>query len=56
MKHILYIIIVLSIIFTSGCTIVFKAKEIELDAEPVLSYHLDTIKLFPERMVSSGLN
>ena len=67
MRYILYIkskircvilstIVLLIMISLSACTIVFKAKEIELDTEPVLSYELDHIDLLKESEVFTCSN
>ncbi|MBA7657288.1 hypothetical protein ES703_65223 [subsurface metagenome] len=46
-------IILILLIVCSGCTIHFKGKELEMDAEPVLSsnhtYDLEKIEFFKHR-------
>lgn len=47
MRHeFLSVLLILSLIFLSGCTVHFKGKDIEIDAEPPLTFQLESIGIF----------
>lgn len=45
MRYLISIIVFGSLILTSSCTIHFKAKELELEGQPNLTYELESVDL-----------
>lgn len=45
MRYLLFFLVALLIVLLSGCTVMFKAKELELEAQPPLTYQLNGINL-----------